>query len=76
MPPNKLNLKKASFLALTLKNSSFLFLLKYKAESIFAGMLVKRLGKPLSSLNPVYLHTLSPVSGHFERKERCTLMIF
>lgn len=46
--------------ALTLKKSSFLFLLKYKAASTSAGMLVRRLGKLRSSLNLVYLHTLSP----------------
>ena len=53
---------------LTLKKISFLFLLRYKAESIFAGMLDKRLGKPWSSLKLVYLHTLSPVNGHVEKK--------
>lgn len=56
--------------ALTLKKRSFLFLLRYKAESIFAGMLVKRFGKPRSSLKSVYLHTLSPLINHVQWKKR------
>lgn len=59
--------------ALTLKKISFLFLLKYKAESMLAGILVKRLGKPWSSLKPVYLHTLSSVTEHAGREERYSL---
>lgn len=55
--------------ALTLKKISFLLLLKYKAESILAGILAKRLGKPWSSLKPLYLHILSPVKEHAERRK-------
>lgn len=60
--------KKQVNVALTLKKISFLFLLKYKAESILAGILVKRLGKPWSSLNPEYLHNLSSVKKKFGEK--------
>lgn len=65
----KINTSKYLYFALTLKKMSFLFLLKYKAESILAGILAKRLGKPWSSLKPVYLHTLSSVKEQVESEK-------
>ena len=70
--------KQIWYLVLTLKKISFLFLLKYKAESMLAGMLFRRLGKPWSSLKLVYLHTLSSVKENIKKdkmlnpRQHCT----
>lgn len=53
----------------TLKNIIFLFFLKYKAESTLTGTLTSCLGKPWSSLKPVYLQNLSAVEA--QREECC-----